>query len=336
MVSVYDVAKIAGVSATTVSNVLNGHGRFSEKTRDRVISVAQGLGYITNVNARNLKVQRTNTVGIVIPDVSNDYASEIVVTLERSLRTHGISSFICNTSYDEQVTTDCIRELKQRNVDGLFFVSCETLGDISLAGDTPCAIISHAMSAEPQRWFMVKNDMRQIVYDQMQTLYDHGCRRIAFLILKDSMDFSSDIQPETGYRSFLDDHGLPFDQRLYLAGKHRQGSRADARGVVMEAIAKGIDFDGIVAFGDRLALGACEALDTAGVAAKSHVRVIGMDNSLYSRFGARGISTVSRNQEMMAHAAVGAMLAMVEGKEPVEREIVIPHQVIERASTLEA
>ena len=333
MVSVYDIAKIAGVSATTVSNVLNGRGRFSDKTRDKVLSTAQALGYATNVNARNLRARITNTVGIVTPDVSNDYPAHIVLAIERAMRKQGFSSFICNTSYDANIATECLTELKQRNVDAIFFVSCENLGDVSIVKEKPCAVISHRMSAVPERLFWVKNDIVAMVHDQTEALYRHGCRRIALLTLLDNA--SSDPVLE-GYRRFLAEHKLNYADSLSLIGKHEKGSRQDAHDMVADAISSGMQIDGIVAVGDRQALGACEALAELGITPGNEVKVIGMDNSLYSQLGMSGISTVERNPDMMAAAAAGAITAMIRGHEPTESEVIIPHHVVERATTLGA
>ena len=333
MVSVYDIAKIAGVSATTVSNVLNGRGRFSDKTRDKVLSTAQALGYATNVNARNLRARITNTVGIVTPDVSNDYPAHIVLAIERAMRKQGFSSFICNTSYDADITTECLVELKQRNVDAIFFVSCESLGDISIVKEKPCAVISHRMSAVPKRLFWVKNDIVAMVHDQTETLYNRGCRRIALLALLDS---TSSDPVMGGYRRFLVERELNYADSLCLIGKHENGSRLDARDMVKTAITSGMQIDGIVVVGDRQALGACEALAELGITPGNEVKVIGMDNSLYSQLGMSGISTVERNPDMMAAAAAGAVAAMIRGEEPTTNEMVIPHRIVERATTLGA
>lgn len=334
MVSVYDIAKIAGVSATTVSNVLNGHGRFSDKTRDKVLSTAQALGYTTNVNARNLRARITNTVGIVTPDVSNDYPAHIVLAIEHSMRKQGFSSFICNTSYDAAITTACLHELKQRNVDGIFFVSCENLGDVSIVSEKPCAVISHSMSAVPERLFWVKNDVAAMVYDQAKTLYGHGCRRIALLALLDNAKSGSVDPVVEGYRRFLGEHGLDYAAQLSLIGKHNRGSRLDANDILSGALDMGVQIDGIVAFGDRLALGACEALCGHGITPGNEVKVIGIDNSLYSQLGMSGISTVERNPDMMAAAAAGAITTMIRGEEPTANEVIIPYRIVERATTL--
>lgn len=336
MASISDIARIAGVSIATVSNVLNERGRFSDATRERVLRIAREQGYIASASLRGRASQRIHTVGIITPDVSNDYFSTIVLTIEYAMYQQGYSSFICNTAYDEERTTDRLRELTQRNVDGFFFVGCEVMGDIGIVGTTPCALIGHNVSAWPQRYFLTKSDMAEIVMDQACLLFGRGCRRIALLALTDADDATERDPIFSGYRRFLDESGIDFDQSLLFVGRHELGSRADARTIVSKALERGIAFDGIAAVGDRLALGACEALLAREVDVGNAVKVVGMDDSLYSQLGIGGISTVERHPEMMAHAAVGAMLTMLQGKNPTEREVIIPHGIIERATTLGA
>ena len=335
MVSVYDIAAIVGVSATTVSNVLNGRGRFSDTTRDKVLSTAKALGYATNVNARNLRAKRTNTIGIVTPDVSNDYFSRIVLAVEHAMRNQGFSSFICNTSYNGEVATSRLKELKQRNVDGIFFVGCDQLGDVSVVDSIPCALISYDDAVRPKRFFLSRNDFPSIVKDQTETLFARGCRRIALVELLDNIS-SEFMDPVTtkGYYECHAEHGMSPSDELVLVGKRNRGSRLDAHDMVKDAIGSGMQIDGIVAVGDRLALGACEALIELGITPGNEVKVIGMDNSLYSQLGMSGISTVERNPDMMAAAATGAVTAMIRGEEPTTNEIIIPHHVVERATTL--
>ena len=98
--SIHDIAKIAGVSAATVSNVLNDKGRVSKRTRLMVQEVARSQGYVANFAAKGLREQQTHTVGIVTPDVSNVFHSVIVLRVEPLLHETGYDAFICNSSND--------------------------------------------------------------------------------------------------------------------------------------------------------------------------------------------------------------------------------------------
>ena len=101
-VSIYDIAKLAGVSTATVSNVLNEKGSYSQKTRDLVLRIAREQGYVANFAAKSLRESSTKTVALLTPDVSNDFFSTLVLKVEGLLRTAGYSSYICNTGNDSE------------------------------------------------------------------------------------------------------------------------------------------------------------------------------------------------------------------------------------------
>lgn len=333
-VSIYDIAKAAGVSAATVSNVLNNRGRVSEKTRALVTRVAKEQGYVPNLNARGLRKQRTKTVGIVTPDVSNDYFSDMVLDVERAMHEHGYTSFICNTWYRDAENADYVDELRQRNVDGVFFVGGEVLGDLSVLEDTPCAFIDYVYPMRPRRYTIAINDFEKIVYDQTALLIERGCANPALLMF---YPVDKERKENVGIRGFtqsLRDHGIAFDESRLLLTTHDKTSHLAARERMAQELDSGGGHDGIVCVGDRTALGCCEAIQERGLSLGRDIKVIGMDNSLYSRLGSIGISTVERNTSCMVKFAVGTMLQMLAGEEPEQQELVVPHRIIERATTL--
>ncbi len=95
-----DIADIAGVTQATVSYVLNDSEDISEAVRKKVLDAAEKLGYIPNMVARNLKKRKTNTIGIIVPDVMNSYYNEMIKYAEKISRERGYFTFICNTMHD--------------------------------------------------------------------------------------------------------------------------------------------------------------------------------------------------------------------------------------------
>lgn len=337
MVSVYDIAQLTGVSATTVSNVLNGRGRFSKKTRDLVLKVADEQGYVVNLAARGLHSGRSHTAGIITTDVSNDYFASIVLELERLMRASGYTSFICNTMYDPNQLVAYVQELRQRNSDGLFIVGGTAPDNLATLTSQPLVLIDfYSSGALPVNSATVRTDLFQSTSDQVTVLARYGCQRIAILLLDAPRNYRPGHPIYQGYRAGLAACGLPFDSELEIVGPHLKKSRIESRELVLDLIDREVVFDGIVAVGDRQALGAVEALQERGLVPGQDVRVIGLDNSLYSQLYTPAISTVERNTDEMARAGAKAMLAMIEGKEPETREFTIPYRIIERATTLGA
>ncbi len=333
-VSIYDIARLAGVSTATVSNVLNSKGNYSNATRDRVLEIAREQGYVANFAAKSLRESRTKTVALVTPDVSNDFFSTIVLAAEGDLRAAGYTSYVCNTANDAEREASYVRDLLSKQVDGIVYIGGTSTVAIEASVDVPVVHIDHMGTAGVAREVYVGNDMPAVVHDMTSTLLAHGCRRIACVSVSATLYHTPQNDLLQGYRDCLRENGLPAGEALVLQGAHQEKSYVEAEGLVGAYLDDGGALDGIVALGDRVALGAVRALIARGRAVGTDVRVIGMDDSIYSRISMPAISTVHRNTGQMAREAVGALLAMMDGGQPERRAITVPHEVIERESTL--
>lgn len=333
-VSIYDIAKLAGVSTATVSNVLNNKGSYSEKTRDLVMRIAREQGYVANFAAKSLREASTKTIALLTPDVSNDFFSTLVLRVEGLLRTAGYTSYICNTANDDEREAEYLRSLVSKQVDGIVLIGGVTRERIQLPTDVPVVHIDHTGALGMTREAFVGNDMPQLSYDMTATLFARGCTRVALASVSASLYRTAEHDQAAGYYRCLQERGVRLDKNLVLEGPHRQTSLIEAAQLVNECLDAGYAFDGVVALGDRVALGVVNALKERGIAVGRDVRVIGMDDSIYSRISSPAISTVRRNTAEMAQRCVEALLAMLRGEQLAETHIVVPHEVIERTTTL--
>ncbi len=127
---------------------------------------------------------------------------------------------------------------------------------------------------------------------------------------------------------------MRLDKNLVLIGPYRHRSYLESERLVDGLLEAGYSMDGVVAVGDRVAIGCCSSLRRHGYAIGSDVRVIGMDDSLHSRIASPSLSTVQRYPKLLAWDASLCLLAMVEGEREAVRQIIIPHKIIERESSL--
>jgi DNA-binding LacI/PurR family transcriptional regulator len=333
-VSIYDIAKLAGVSTATVSNVLNNKGSYSEKTRDLVMRIAREQGYVANFAAKSLREASTKSIALLTPDVSNDFFSTLVLKVEGLLRAAGYTSYICNTANDDEREAEYLRSLISKQVDGIVLIGGLTREHIQLPTDVPVVHIDHTGALGMSREVYVGNDMPKVSYDMTATLFARGCERVALASVSASLYRTSEHDQAAGYYGYLEEQGIRLDKNLVLEGPHRQTSLIEAGQLVDECLEAGYAFDGVVALGDRVALGVVNALKARGVDVGRDVRVIGMDDSIYSRISTPTISTVRRNTGEMAERGVESMLAMLRGDTISEDHIVVPHEVIERVTTL--
>lgn len=335
-VSIYDIAQLAGVSTATVSNVLNSKGSYSDKTRDLVLRIAREQGYVANFAAKSLREASTKTIALLTPDVSNDFFSTLVLKVEGLLRAAGYSSYICNTANDDQREAEYVRGLISKQVDGIVFIGGTTRTPIRTAVDLPIVHIDHTGSLGMRREVYVGNDMPQVSYDMTKTLFNRGCTQVALVSVSASFYRTEEHDQAAGYYRYLSENDIRLDKSLVLEGPHRKTSLIEAGELIDGCLDAGYTFDGVVALGDRVALGVVNALKARDINIGSDVRVIGMDDSIYSRISTPAISTVRRNTTMLAERGVEAMLFMLKGDEPLETHLEVPHEVVERATTLGA
>lgn len=333
-ISIYDIAKEVGVSAATVSNVLNNRGRFSQKTRDLVLSVAKKQGYAPNLAAKGLRESQSKSVGIVTPDVSNDFFASIVLDIERAMYAKGYASYICDTSNSYTICYEYLQNLVQRGTDGIFMVGGVSEGEFPPIHEIPCVMLDYTGESQPDRVVRVSNDFSQMVKDQVDHLASEGCERIALFTVESASYIEAGHTARTPYRQRLEELGFTYNPDLVFSLDPKCDRRESARQLIAHEIEAGKNFDGIVAIGDRLALGALEAVRGAGIGIGTDIKIIGLDDSLYSQLSYPAISTINRNTDQMAHQGIEAMLAMLSGNDPVEKDIIIPHRLIVRASTV--
>ena len=336
-VSIYDIARLAGGSTATVSNVLNDKGRVGEATRKRVLQVAQEEGYVPNLAAKSLREARSRMVGIVTPDISNYFYSSLALKIETFFRDKGYACVITNSHRSEKLAEDAVRNLLQRQVDGLVFVGGSSDQDLNeLTGEVPTVYIDHRFADEGHARLMVDNDVKAIIQDCLGILAAHGCSHVVTLTVS-----AADLRATGRTLRVLTDPASshiepsPFDD-VALLGPHDQPSSIESEQLVGDFLDAGNELDGIIAIGDRLALGSVNALRTRGLSVGSDVKVIGFDNSLLAQVASPTISSVERNVGQLALRGSAALLEMLEGDEQKTGRIIIPHQIVERESTLGA
>lgn len=326
--SIHDIARLAGVSASTVSNVLNDKGRHSEATRQKVLDIARQEGYQANFAAKALREQRSLSVGVLLPDMSNDFFASIGLAVEQRLFEAGYTTFICNTHNDADRTSRYLRELHRRQVDGLILIGGSGSA-LFEAGDTPCVSID-ASSLLPADVHQVRNDMDAMTHDMTAYLIDQGCTDIALLAVSHDRRRGASGNLLNGYYRALAERGIRSDERLVLIGPHQRSSTKEGEELVGGLLERGVAIDGIVAWGDRIALGALSALKARGLVPGQDCKVIGMDNSLYSRLSTPAITSVERHTAEMAERGVDMLLALIGQQESVETDLVVPFEIVVR------
>ena len=176
--SLKDIAILSGVSVATVSRVINDNGRFSEETRQKVLKVIEETGYKMNYNAKSLRMNRSFSIGILVPDISNYFFSDVVQKIEEILFDKGYSTIICNTARSQAKETAYLKMLEGKGVDGLVVISGAEAFDFDYSSNEkhiPYICIDREPKTREDTVFISSNHY-QGAFEATEELIHVGCK----------------------------------------------------------------------------------------------------------------------------------------------------------------
>jgi len=299
MITIRDVAQKSGFSVTTVSMVLNAGPaatRISDRTRTHIWKVANRLGYHPNLFARSLRSRRSQTIGVIVFDITDAYCTQILRGIENHLRDCGYFPIVTDLQNDRSQFERCVNSLLARRVEGVIAIANPVYLDTGRLAELaersiPAVVIGRELQRGLVSSIVVDNEAgtRQAV----QHLYNLGHSQIAFIkgpkILVDSQ------QRWNGIESFARDAGLKIDPELILDIKGRNSSYVEGCELTEELLCRRREFTALVAFDDLTACAAIRALNKAGC---QDCSVVGFDDLPSSGFYNPPLTTVQQQLEM--------------------------------------
>lgn len=326
MATIRDVAKMAGVSTSTVSHVINETRFVSEDTRERVNEAMRALNYTPNNIAQSLRRQKTNTIGVLLPTTANPYFGGILAAIESASFEHSHNLIIGNATDDPERENAYIDVLISRQIAGMLLISTgDIIRSIARLQEQNVPVVVVDRPGERYRVDEVLTDNRQGGLLATQHLLDYGHRTIACITGPDHLINSQ--ERHQGYLDAMFGAGIVVDDSLIAAGNfdHESGYEA-ARRILNERP----DVTAIFACNDLMAIGAIRAVHDCGMRVPQDVSVIGFDNISMSSYTTPKLSTVSQPIEDVGHAAVECLLARIEAPDrPTQREV-LPVALVER------
>jgi len=301
--TIFDVARAARVSASTVSHVVNGTRFVSDDARARVQSAIESLGYRPNALARSLRRGRSHTLGLILPDSANPYFAEIGRELETAAFEAGFSVVLCNSGNDPEKERLYVNVLARNQVDGILLVAAGDRAEIvpSLSEKELPVVMLDREAARPGLDCIIADN---VAGGRLAThhLVELGHRRIA--CVSGPPRVSSSAQRLAGYRKALAEAGLRFDARLVRPGDFRPESGwAAAR----KLLALPRPPTAIFACNDLMAMGVLRAAHELGRSVPGELAVIGYDDIELSRYTIPPLSTVAQPKREMAREALRLM-----------------------------
>lgn len=330
-VTMQDVARVAGVSAKTVSNVVNGFPHIRAATKARVEAAIEELGYQVNSSARSLRSGRTRMITLAIPELNQPYFAELAQGVIDEAAEHGLDVLVETTGGIRERELAVLSGTRPQMVDGTIFspITLDAEDMTRIGRKAPLVLIGEQLLANP---VVSHVSMANVAAARLavEHLIDVGCQRIAAIGVHPSGMAASVLRLD-GYRAALDAAGLGFDPDLVVEATawHRESG---AEGVA-SLIDRGTVFDGVFCFNDALALGAMRELAGRRIIVPDEVAVVGFDDTEDSRYAVPALTTIDPGRVEIARTAVRLVAALLEG-EPVEpREITVGFSLIAREST---
>ncbi|GAA4359833.1 LacI family DNA-binding transcriptional regulator [Microbacterium rhizosphaerae] len=333
--TLHDVARVAGVSIKTVSNVINDYPHVRPLTRAKVQAAIAELDYRPNLSARGLRSGRTGVIGLTVPKLRENYFAELADAVIQAAQERGLGVVVDQTNELRETEIQAITGGRLRFIDGLLF-SPVSLGQDDahlLDVDFPLVLLGERIFDGPTDHVTMHNTSSAEA--AVEHLLGIGRRRIAAVGAtseRPEAASSANLRLQ-GYRRALERAGIPFDPQLVRRADKwtRQAGATATRALLSD----GVEFDAVFALNDTLGLGVLRALGEAGVHVPDDVAVIGFDNVEESQFSVPSMSTVDPGRLEIARLAVDMLLERINEKgERIPPRTVRPaFRVVRREST---
>lgn len=335
--TIYDIAKVAGVSASTVSRVINDKPGINEETRKKIKKLLAEYNYSPNEAARGLVMQSSRIIGILIEDIRVIHHTESAYVIEQEMTKLGYTCITLSTGPQVEKKVEYIKILEQRRVEGVILMG-SMFGTEAVAeairehlADVPISIVNGYLDLPNVYGVLI--DEEHGVESCVDLLVRRGHRKLAFAV---DCDTPSNANKINGFITGMLRQGADREQALvYDAGivdmnpdtVIRQGGET-ARRILKEHP----DIQGIIFAVDLLAVGGLQALEEAGVNVPGQVAVMGVDNTIYGKICRPKLSTLD-NKLVETSKNASRVLLQVLNKEEVSHKIMLFTEIIEREST---
>ena len=331
-VTLKDVAQQAGVHPATASRALNLETRLlvSEQTARRVLAAAAELGYQPNTVARSLRTRRSNTIGVLIPDLTNPLFPPIVRGLSDGLESHGYVALIGNTDGDDARGRRVFEQMGARHVDGYVLATAhleDPLLDDAARSGVPVVLMNRIAAGDSFPSVTVDNEAG--VRLAVQHLVTLGHRNIA--CIAGPLDVSTGLARYRGFLSAMTDAGLELpEDRLALA---RSFSIDEGYRCARQILAARDGCTAVAAGNDMLAVGCYRALDEAGLSCPTDMSVVGFNDMPFIDMLRPPLTTVTFSHQEVGAQAADLLIERLNGSTGPAKIVYVVPELIVRGST---
>ncbi|MDQ2079626.1 LacI family DNA-binding transcriptional regulator [Xanthobacteraceae bacterium Astr-EGSB] len=329
MPTLTDIAKLAGVSRSTVSLVLRESPLVAEATRERVLSMLESSGYVYNRHAANLRSVRTDTVGLIVSDFTNPYYAELLAGAESVLEDAGRVSFLTHTEESLPRQERFLRRMLEQRVDGVVISAASGTGVAALQPfqDAGIPVVQVLRAIDAERFDYVSGDNRLGLRYATEHLIDLGHRRVGYLGTSVKTSVSHDRR--LGYADALLGRGIEPDAELM---RECLPVWSEAKAATLSLLALPEPPTALACFNDLIALGAMLAVSESGRQPGRDLAVVGFDDIQLASAWRPGLTTIAVRPREIGREAGNLLLERINGSTRSPQSVLLPPRLVIRES----
>lgn len=329
MATIYEVSEAAGVSLATVSRVMSGKTKVSDKTRDKVLKAMADLGYKPNAIAQSLASNCSNSVGLLVSALHGSFFGDMMSTIEDNLRSAGKHVVITAGHADEEQEKQAIEFLLDRRCDALI-LHAEALSDeylLELAqGDAAVILVNRKIEKIKDQCFYTDNELGG--YLATQAAIEAGHRDIAYI--SGPLSKQDAAQRLAGHKRALAQANIEFKPQLCIEGGYHEAEGAAGLAALLQT---GLPFTALICANDEMASGAMTAARERSMQIPEQLSIVGFDDVLFARYLYPKLTTIDNPIRKMGEAAAAWVLANVyQQKGIAQYPNLFPPKLVQRDS----
>ncbi len=327
--SIKKIAEITGYSIATVSRVINGKGKYSAATEVIIREVIKTHQFVPNMIAKGLRTNNAMTIGLIVPDITEEFVATITLAAQSTLFEAGYSAFICNSNEKSQVEARHLELLRAQNIGGIIFIGSESVYKGAVYDAIPKIYIDRVpLSFEgSEEYIFIESESYEGARMAIRCLRERGCRKI-ISILENKM-----ISPSIGRHRGVQDELRSMDIDPDPTIHHCPITYEDTYALMQKIVDSGVVFDGLFCYNDVMAAGALSALKSRGIKVPEQVKVVGFDDISLASYYRPSITSLRQDMRRMGTMAANIMLELIAGTYAGSNRIKVPVELIERETT---
>ncbi len=327
-ITMKEIANLSGVSTATVSKILSKKDQFiSETTRNKVLQIVNENNYVANKIASSMVTKKTYSIGLIIPDITNEFFTKLSRGVEDFANEKGYNVILCNTDNNGDKAFDYLKMLEEKMVDGILLASDYNSSNGSRNVNVPIVAIDRDVFGLGIEKSVGINNING-GYEATEYLISRGCKKI--LHLTGDLKYTPTNDRIKGYKSALENNNISFDENLVITGDFTIECGYTG---VKKVIDNKINFDSVFCGNDLIAVGVIKALQEENIKIPEDISVVGFDDVFLASLITPPLTTIQQPMYKIGYEGAKALINILEDNEFKNEKVELNTKLIIRNST---